>query len=549
MITLSDAHKAILERYNRPIVHLRQQIEEKRFGLLFGAGMSKSFGVPTWEELVTLLSKDSEVNGQEVVQTVSPRASLPYKTEMLFEHYKKLRYNQSNQKEHNTRKLDYQIGSDWREIIRKYLYSDAADKIEDHLAKHEYLSTYLPLIGASRMTVTFNYDNFIEMAVSYLDRENKSEARGFETVTNPWPQFRRTTGIIYHPNGVIPRNPLETPSDRFVFSEASYVEQLMGLYSGNPDWLVNHFSKTTCLFIGLSLNDDILRSVLAQSARSCPGNFHYYVQHIKDNEELTEQQKHAIRLANFKVYNLITLFLHSGEIRIFGELLDKNLYPTEPLCDLAESNDIKMHFPFYVTGALGVGKSTTINQFRNLIVYDEWVGERHPLLAKDWEELTDAEKEEADEWVINQFHIKDEKLRRAREGIFLIDRGPLDPCTFTPSEEWQAKARYILDELCPNRKWQVQKGKVILFKGDHDELALRMISTRRTHYTSDKLEKMELRIAEVYGTDGVINLDTSGLTPSEVTRRVAEIIHLEEHDPICNLHDRLESIENGETSA
>ena len=104
---------------------------------------------------------------------------------------------------------------------------------------------------------------------------------GFESITNPWTQFRRTEAIIYHPNGVVPQNILEMPSDRLVFSEASYAEQLMGIFAGDHAGLLNHLSKHTCLFIGLSLDDETLRSVLMQAARSCPGNFHYYVYYVK----------------------------------------------------------------------------------------------------------------------------------------------------------------------------------------------------------------------------------------------------------------------------
>lgn len=547
MIKLADAHKDILRRYNRPIVHLRQQVKANRFGLLFGAGLSKSFGIPTWDDLVALLADDPGIQGQEVHRMVSSRTGIPYKTEMLFEHFKSRRYEQADPEEHHTRRLDYEIGSDWREIIRKHLYAKVADKIEDTLAQHEYLKTYLPLIQASQMTVTYNFDDFIEQVLLHLDKEEERDTREFETVTNPWSQFRKSTGIIYHPNGIIPQNSLETPSDRFVFSEASYAEQLMGIYSGDQAWMVNHLSKHTCLFIGLSLNDDILRSVLMQSAKSSPGNFHYYVHHLKEHQGLSTDQMHAIRLANFNVYNLITLFLQSEEIRILGEMLDPNKCPTDSLCDFATSHDINMHFSIYVTGALGVGKSTTINQFRNLTVYDEWMEERPPLLAKDYEELTDAEKKEVDKFVLGQFKIKNDKLRNAREGIYVLDRGPLDPLAFTSAEAWKNKASDILKRLCPGGKWGVEEGRVLFLQGDPEELALRMVISQRQHYTPEKLTKMENLIGTAYGVDGVNRIDTRGLTPTEVVRQVAEIVHLDAYEPVCNLHDRLESIQEGKT--
>ncbi len=335
---------------------------------------------------------------------------------------------------------------------------------------------------------------------------------------------------------------METPSDRFVFSEASYAEQLMGIFAGDQAGLVSHFSKHTCLLIGLSLEDETLRSVLMQGARSCPGNFHYYVHYLSPDEALDEDKRRAIRLANFKVYNLVTLFLGDDEIPALGEMIDVEGCQEDPFCDFAGEHDIPVRFRFYVTGPIGVGKSTAINHFRNLAVLDEWLEERPPILAKDYEELDENEGPQADEWVAGQFKSKNDILRNKREGVFMMDRGPLDPLSFTADDEWSAKAGLLLDTLCPGHAERaVEDGRVILLQGDPDELALRMIVTQRRHYTREKLERMETALRKAYGADGVVRYDTRGLTASDVAQRVAEIVHLEDYSPVCNLHGRLEA--------
>ena len=306
MFELSDLHKSVLEQYSRPIVHMRHQVRTKRFGLVFGAGLSKAFGIPTWGKLVQNIADDKEIQGQRVLNVIPPRTGLPYKTEMLFEHYKKLRYAQAAVSKHHTRDLDFRIAADWRKIVQKHLYSGVKNNLGDHLETHPYLLQYIPLIKKTHMTVTYNFDDFIEQSLfRKRSPEEEPTSRGFESVTDPWTQFRRTEAIIYHPNGVMPQNPLETPSDRFVFSEASYAEQLMGFFAGDQAGLVNHFSKHTCLFIGLSLEDETLRNVLMQGARSCTGNFHYYVHYLDPGESLDDETRQAITLANFKVYNLV----------------------------------------------------------------------------------------------------------------------------------------------------------------------------------------------------------------------------------------------------
>lgn len=546
MIQLTDAHSSVLARYNKAIVHMRKQVETKRFGLIFGAGLSRSFNIPTWKNLVDELAQDSEINGKCVIDVIPPRAGLPYLTEMLFEHYKRCRYDSAEKRHHNTRKLDYRIGADWRELIRKHLYANIDGDISSSLEKHPYLTAYLPLIRRTHMTVTYNFDDLLEQALQHEPAAPQT-SRGFESVTNPWMQFRRTDAVIYHPNGVIPQNLLETPSDRFVFSEASYVKQLMGIFAGDQAGLVNHLSKHTCLLVGLSLEDDTLRNVLTQAAHSCPGNFHYYIHYLSPSETLDEQTQNAIVCANFKVYNLITLFLDDDGIRSIGELIDIDRCTTDTFCDFAETQNIPVRFRFYITGAMGVGKSTTINQFRNLTVLDEWLEQRLDVLAKGWDKLTSDEKEQIDSWITDQFAKKNAILRNAREGIFVLDRGPLDPVSFTHNKEWEKKASLLLEKICPGQaRWRVEDGRVIFLRGDGSELSLRMVMTKRTDYTAKKLNQIQTKLSEIYGTEGVTQFDTHGLTPSDVARRIAEVIHLETYFPTCDLHGRLETIKNGE---
>ncbi len=541
---LNDLHKSLLERYARPVVHMRKQVCATRFGLVFGAGLSKPFGIPTWEKLVEMLADDPDVQGKGVLGMVPPRASLPYRTEMLFEHFKQRRYAKASPEAHHTRLLDFRIGADWRDIVRKHLYSEVKAGLGDSLETHPYLKQFLPLIRRSHMTVTYNFDDLIEQSILQSREESEPTSRGFESVTNPWTQFRRPTAVIYHPSGVVPQNALEVPSDRLVFSEASYAEELMGMFAGDQAGLLNHLSKHTCLLIGLSLEDETLRNVLMQAARSCPGNYHYYVHYLKPGETLDEEKQQASKLANFKVYNLVTLFLGENEIRALGELIDTERCSQDQFCDFASIHNIPSRFRFYVTGPLGVGKSTAINHFRNLFVLDEWLEQRPAILAKDWEQLTDSEKNEADPWIVGQFKRKNDILRNEREGIFMADRGPLDPLSFTPDDEWTSKAGRLLNALCPGQApWRVEEGRVILLQGEPSELALRMVIAQRKDYTTEKLCKMEARLGKAYGVDGVVRCDTRGLTPTGVARRVAEIVHLEDYNTVCDLHKRLQDIQ------
>jgi hypothetical protein len=206
MFKFNDTHKSVLQSYNRPIVHMRRQVEANRFGLIFGAGLSGACQIPTWGELVSALAKDTEVDGEKVLKIAPPRAGLPYLTEMLFESYKHRRYAGASSEQHNTRALDFRIGADWRELIRSHLYKKVTDGLGIALDSHPYLKQYLPIIRRTHMTVTYNFDDFLEQALLRDRGSDDSDSRGFESVTNPWTQFRRTNTVIYHPNGVVPQN-------------------------------------------------------------------------------------------------------------------------------------------------------------------------------------------------------------------------------------------------------------------------------------------------------------------------------------------------------
>jgi hypothetical protein len=56
---------------------------------------------------------------------------------------------------------------------------------------------------------------------------------------------------------------------------------------------------------------------------------------------------------------------------------------------------------------------------------------------------------------------------------------------------------------------------------------------------------MEETLKTNYGEDGVVVVNTRGLSTADIVRRIAQIIHVDEYDKCCDLHGRLEEIEGG----
>lgn len=517
-----EHERQLLRKYARPIVHMRRQHKLKRLALVFGAGVSKSFGLPGWSELIERIASDRAVGGREILERASNRRSLPFVIELLFQHFRKTEYEEQNGWKIPTVEFENRTAAKWQRICAKHLYKRAPRYFTPAINSHPYLSALLPIIQKTPLTVTYNFDDFLERAL-YATKSQDDKSRGFETVTNPWIQFRRESGVVYHPNGVIKSELMELPADKFIFSESSFARQTVG-GSGDTKFLVSHFCKNTCLVIGASLEDESLRSTLIWSAETNSGNFHYCVHFLRKRSSLTKAETDAIRRANFNVFNLITLFLTEPEIAALAQLIDPGQISDDDLRDIGEQEGVPLVYKYYLTGAIGVGKSETARQLENLSVIDEWLEPRISILAKPWDELTTKERDRADAWIVNQFKLKNDKLRHETPGVFIIDRPPLDPLAFTPANDRPAKAKLLLETICPRQKWGIVPGAVILFTGDPQDLALRVLLTGRDDYTAERLERMQKDLCRLYRGAGVITIDIRGMAVRDVTKKVAEMI-------------------------
>lgn len=529
---VKDERCALLKAYPRAIVHLRSQVTKKRFGAVLGAGISVSFGVPNWAKLVENIAADPAVNGTTLIMGKAAKGmSFPYKTEMLFQRFRAERSKTLPDltaiEQQNT------IVAEWLTICQRYLYGPHSIDIDDALNKHPYLESLIPLVQESALTVNFNFDDYLERSLRERKRPGDN-SRGFEAVTDPWPQFRRLDCVVYHPHGYVPAGLMEKVVDRFVFSEASYSKQYVGTRGHDTSFLLTHFARNTCLLIGCSLEDE-LRNVLMRGAEINPGNYHYYIHWMEDKDALEQDEKDIIAETNFKVYNLITLFLTSAEIKDLLCLINSKATNDNVLKDLAaQGGGTKLKYTFYMTGSIGVGKSTTTDQLRNLTVLDEWQEPRLEILGKPWDTLSPVEKTTADAWIVGQFLKKNDLLRHSECAVMsVVDRPPLDPLVFTPIPERPAKAKTLLDTICPGDAYEVECGVVILLLGDPKELSARVRATGRKDYDDVRLMKMQGDMVALYEPmAGTIVINTQFMGITELTKRVAEVIHRWEYLPV-----------------
>lgn len=555
MCEWNDYHKKVFSKYARSIVHMRRQFQDGRLGLVFGAGASYSLNVPKWKELNKLVSEDTDVQGQQCYKEDDLE---PIKTQRLYEHYKlKKLPKTTNTTPAEMIKQELRIYGEFRRILYKYLYANVIPKEKRIKNVHKYLKNYLTILRNTNLTVNYNFDDYIERFLrEERTEEEKKSTIGYCSTTNINLPIRPDKRVIYHPNGFLPYEEMESGKS-VVFSENEFANQLLGVMSGHYSSLVHHFCNNTCLLIGHSLNDPTLKHIFKLVMKMNPGRCHYYVCYYDEKGvEPNKDFKDAMYEANFETYNLITLFLCDKEIAALGDLIENGYhesYKKESGIKLL-TNELKKNltYCYYVVGAIGVGKSTTIAHFGDLVPYAEWLEPRDLDLGKvpnlgDMETTLSVGKiEKMDKWFIRQFTLKNHKIYEEDVGIIIIDRCPLDPVSFTPYNDWSNKAQLLLENILKVTP-DIVKGHIILLIDDPIILEMRVIGGPKEEYTEKALKVLQDNIKNIYDIEQVSVLDARYMSSHEIIKRVAKIIHTEEYNEI-DIKKRLEEIKNNGTN-
>ncbi len=526
----------LIKEIPRAIVHLRAQNRANRFGLIFGAGISSGLGYPQWHGLVEKIANRPEVGAAEIRQRLEAQGSfgspvtrsLASVTQMLFSQYRERRMTEQGLSSSLTYVQELAIKTDWLRIIHGELYAglDRPTR-EQRLKDHPYLNAFMPIIKRSQLTVTYNFDDSLELMLA-LGRtpDEMLRTRGYEVVDSPSLQCRHESGAIYHPNGYLPAAFDDGASADVVFSDDSFQDQLLTAANGGFPHLVNHLTRNTCLLVGLSLEDSTLQSMLRQNAVRTPGHVHYAVQYLSDDATRDREAERAIFTANFESFGIYTLFLDNRQIKTLADLIkmDENAFAS-----LYAKH--KPKYVYYLIGSVGSGKSTAAANLRNLITYDEWIDERLPDLAKPEAEVSAEKVDGLNEWVAEQFRKKNFALHGCNEGIHVVDRAPLDPLTFGPEEDRSQKAKALVDKITDDGTRPIVGGHIIELKATVEELHIR---NRRKHKEGahHELERLLRAIDTIYGPVNRSVVCTSGRSASAVAKEVARIIFLGEYQPV-----------------
>lgn len=512
------------------VIHMRQRMsKDNRLGLCLGAGVSMDFNIPSWKQLIERIAKEECVNGVDLLMASE---SLTAQSQFLYQKFVQSFEKSRDGDDDAIRERRVQTG--WLKLVHKCLYATAKTEDSD-LRAHPYLCDLAPLIKRSAMTINYNFDDTVERML-YLQNSERGvptgDDKGFEVIWQPAAQFRRNQGIVYHPNGFLPLQTIDGLSEQVVFMEQEFADQLIDVGAGHYVSLLNHLAKHTIIFIGLSMSDANLKHLLRISARSNPGNFHYHVHWCNESKPSADEQE-AIRKANFNVYNLVTLFLTTAEIKNLAQLLVSDQEDFNAMCD-AELEGTRTEYKYYLTGPVGTGKSTTIEQLKSIATFDEWVDRKNALLGVPHSDLTVGQREEVDGWINQQFRKKNRRVSAASQMIAAIDRSPLDPLYFVKDKsKVSVRASELLHWMVPPEGpvASIASGHLIILKSAPHTLILRLAGRDKTYTLEQLLPHAEAVDCMWHGVCATL-IDTTHLTQSQVVKKVLEVILFQTYKPI-----------------
>jgi predicted ATPase len=516
---LDEGDRNLLVRYSRAIMHIRDQIRARRLMPGLGAGVSMELGFPSWGELV------EKVEGGDDFKTMSPTKgmSATTKTQALMQHLRGSIGGHFTSSAENEREFRCR----WIQIIHDALYEKIPKSSRDLLNKHSYLKDFLPLIKDAPLTINYNFDDSIErmMACVYGDSQHEMQDKVYETVWEPSTQFRKSSGVIYHPNGFLPLSIIDGFSDHFVFSEGEFADQLIDVMGGHYSTLASHLTRYTGLFLGVSLSDPTLRHLLRQSAHLNPGHIHYWVHHCRNESEVPSSRWDTEAMVNFDVYGIVTIHLAPNEYVSLAKLLQCS---DDEFQEALDDRGLEKKYVYYITGAVGAGKTSIIRKLKSIFTVPEWIDSRPSELQKPHTDLSEAERSAVDAWVSGQFRMKNFKTIRSPNYIIACDRAPLDPMAFVKDADRSARAKGHMAIIQRTGGEKLQPGQVILLTASPEELMARA-KERLKGASIDYLQAQQALISAMMNYSGLAIIPTSSRSLNDAVRAVCRYIHLGEY--------------------
>jgi hypothetical protein len=217
---------SIVEKYAKPIAHLRQLCDTKRLGLVLGAGVSLDAGLPSWSALVKGVAEALSREGIDAPE--SERESLPVRIQVLFARFRESIFRLPELAELEDAYREAEVAARWRRLVHKILYGNVND-VQGAMAGHPYLSVLAALAYKLPLVVSYNFDDLLERALAnHVRNLRDSKTIGYYTAWGPSFLLQEGRPVVYHPNGFLPFDLIDRYSDNIVLTEEALSDQIVG---------------------------------------------------------------------------------------------------------------------------------------------------------------------------------------------------------------------------------------------------------------------------------------------------------------------------------
>jgi hypothetical protein len=208
-----------------------------------------------------------------------------------------------------------------------------------------------------------------------------------------------------------------------------------------------------------------------------------------------------------------------------------------------------MEYYYCFAGPVSVGKTSVISMLQGVDIVDEWLRPRLPLIAKPSIELSSDERNQVDEWIMEQLRLKNARFEKAEVGIHVMDRAPLDAFAFTPPDQIPQKAEAIYKSACHYGKkvHEFVDACLLLLTGQSSELSIRQ-KWRGRRGDPKYIKEQQDMLLKTYcyeGSSGSKIIDTEGKDLGDVVKDAARSMYLEPYSEFKFSGRLAELIKNG----